>query len=83
MALEHPLHLAGIDVLPAAHEHVVGPSHEVVEAVRVAPHDVAGAVVAVVGDHRGGLLGQVMVALHEGRGPQLELALVGAAVAVA
>ena len=83
MALEHALDLARIDVLPAAHEHVVGPSHEVVEPVLVAPHDVAGAVVAVFRHHAGGLGGQVMIALHEGRGPELELALVGAAVAVA
>src|SRR5438105_4850230 len=49
MAAEKLLDLAGIDVLAAALEHVVGAADEEEEAILVAAHDVAGVVPAV--DH--------------------------------
>ncbi len=76
MALEHRLDLARVDVLAAAHEHVVGAADEEVEAVGVAPHDVAGDVVAVRRHDRGGLLRQVQIAGHQRRRPHLQHALV-------
>ena len=76
MLLQHLLDLAGIDVLAAAHEHVVDPADEVEEAVLVAAEHVAGAVVAVPGHHLGGRLGQLVIARHQRAALHLELALV-------
>jgi hypothetical protein len=47
MALQHLFDLAWIDVLTAAHEHVVGPPDEEEESVRVTAENIAGAIVAV------------------------------------
>ena len=71
MTLEHILDLEGIDVLAAAHEHVVGPAGEVVEAAAVAAHHVPG-VVPAVAQLGAGHLGQVQVLGEHRRGAHLE-----------
>ena len=74
---EAALDLLGVHVLSVAHEHVVLAAEEVEEAVRVAPHDVAGAVVAV-GRHRlCRLIREPMVARHDRGAPHLEHPAVG------
>jgi hypothetical protein len=65
MALQHLLDLAGIDVLAAAHEHVVGAADEEEEAVLVAAEHVAGAVEAVRRHGLGGDLGQLVIVGHQ------------------
>ena len=80
VALEQALDLARIDVLAAAHEHVVGAADESVGAAVVAPEHVAGLVPAVAGQDLPGLLGQIEVAGHVGgrANPQLAFADFGA-----
>ena len=76
MALQHLLDLAGIDVLAAAHEHVVGAADEVEEAVLVAAEHVAGAVVAVRRHRLGRDLGQLVIVRHQRAALHLQHALV-------
>ena len=76
MPAQKLLDLAGIDVLAAALEHVVGAADEEDEAVLVAAHDVAGVVPAV--DQallRVGLA--VEIARHQRRRADVQHALVG------
>src|SRR5262249_15949870 len=47
MRFEHALHIGGVDVLAARHEHVIGPSDKEVKAVAVAPKYIAGDVKAI------------------------------------
>src|ERR1700716_4362482 len=78
MAAQKLLDLAGIDVLAAALEHVVGAANEEHEAVLVAPHDVAGVVPAVDQAFPGvGLT--VEVARHQRRRADVQHALAGVA----
>src|SRR3954470_15496847 len=51
-------------VAPA--DDLLGPAEERQGAVGVLPHEVAGAQPAVLGQHRGGLLGHPPVAQHDG-----------------
>ena len=61
---DHLLDLGGIDVEAADDDEVLGPVDEVQVAVVVGHGDVAGAQPAVGGQHPGGLLGIVEVALE-------------------
>jgi hypothetical protein len=75
MPLEHRLDLTRENVLAARDEHVVDPTDDIMEAVGVAPHHVAGDVPAIRGDRRGEV-GAVVVAVHQTGRPLLQHAVV-------
>jgi hypothetical protein len=75
MALQHPFDVAWIDVLAAANKHVIGPSDEEEESVRVTAENVAGAVIAVGGHCLRRHLRQLMIVRHQSAAPHLQYAL--------
>ena len=70
---EHVLHLCGIDVLAAAHHHVLDPVVEVQVALVVAVAGVTGAQPALVVDRRVGVEGLRPITRHVVRGPGPDL----------
>src|SRR5436190_15351521 len=81
MAFEHALDIRGVDVLAAGDEHVVGPSDEIMESVRVAAENVA-ADVETVGRERRIYMRPVVISVHDRGTSHLENALAGIAIAV-
>ena len=76
MPLQHLFDLAGVDVLAAAIEHVVGSTHEKVKSIRVAAHHIAGQVPAVAHPGRGRLR-LIQITMGQRRGAQRKDAIVG------
>src|SRR5690606_16772764 len=60
---QHLLHLARVHVVAAAHDHVLRAVHDVVEPLRIAPTEVAGAEPALA-QHSRSLLGPAEIAGH-------------------
>ena len=76
MGIEELFDLGHRHLLPAAIDHVLDPARDAHVSLRVNPREVAGAVVAVVGQRLGGQLGPVEVALESPRGSHLEVSFV-------